>query len=280
MATQLLFYKSPVAVNVTKHRDLCVRPGAGYGFAAGVNSVPLAAQEFGEASAIYPIVFAGDGEGLAPTAIVGINNDQNAYVDAEGKWTGSYVPAFVRRYPYVFSNETSDGQLVLHIDESYEGCNVDGRGERLFDSEGNQTTYLQNVLTYMQQFQAAFLRTQAFAKKLSDWDLLRPSSVAFTLADGSRSQLGGFSVVDREKLRGIEAGALEELFRTGELECIFQHLASLRHFASVAEATAGQTVTDSAGATDDATPESPADMPGNAEEDPDPLEESKDPVLN
>lgn len=235
MATQLLFYENAVPVSAKKHAKLCVKAGDSYAFASKVNSVPLTASEFAEAGAEYPIVFAGEGENVIPTAILGVAGEKNAFVSAEGGWGGRYIPAFIRRYPFVFSQETSDNQLILHIDEGFEGCNSDGRGERLFDSDGNQTQYLKNVLAFLQDYQARFNRSQAFCKRLSDLDLLRPMQAQFTLPTGDKRSLTGFMTVDREKLKGLDSETLATMMSTDELECVFLHLASLRHFGQVAD---------------------------------------------
>ncbi|MEL7301264.1 MAG: SapC family protein [Pseudomonadota bacterium] len=238
MATQLLFYEKAVPVSAKKHAKMCVKAGDSYAFASKVNSVPLTASEFAEAGAEYPIVFAGEGENVIPTAILGVAGEKNAFVSEEGGWGGRYIPAFIRRYPFVFSQQTADNQLVLHIDESFEGCNTKGRGERLFDSDGSQTQYLKNVLAFLQDYQARFNRSQAFCKRLVELELLRPMQAQFTLPDGERRSLTGFMTVDRDKLKTLEGDMLSTLMSTDELECIFLHLASLRHFGQVADRAA------------------------------------------
>lgn len=239
MAIQLLFYENAVPVSAKKHAKLCVKAGDSYAFASKVNSVPLTASEFAEAGAEYPVVFAGEGENVIPTAILGVAGEKNAFVSDEGGWGGRYIPAFIRRYPFVFSQETAENQLILHIDESFEGCNTDGRGEHLFDSDGNQTQYLKNVLAFLQDYQARFARSQAFCKRLVDLDLLRPMQAQFTMPDGDKRSLTGFMTVDREKLKALDADTLVTMMSTDELECVFLHLASLRHFGQVADRSAG-----------------------------------------
>ncbi len=145
------------------------------------------------------------------------------------------MPAFVRRYPFVFSQDASGKNLILHIDESFEGVNKDDRGERLFDSEGNQTQYLKNVLAFLQDYQQRFQRTQILCNRLLELELLRPMEAQFSLPSGERQSLSGFQTVDREKLKALSNEDLGKMMRTDELECLFLHLASLRHFGSIAE---------------------------------------------
>lgn len=235
MTTQLLFYKNPVPVSSERHLDTCVKSGSDYGFARNVNSVPLVAAEFAEAGAEFPIVFAGEGDNIVPTVILGAMGSNNAYIDAEGHWSAKYVPLFIRRYPFVFSHQNAEGQLVLHIDDDFHGVNREGRGERLFDSSGAQTQYTKNVLRFLEDYQMKFNRSQQYCKRLVENDLLRPMEAQFTLPNGDKRKLTGFRTVDREKLKALGTEVLATMMRTDELECTFLHLASLRHFASVAE---------------------------------------------
>ncbi|MEM7744408.1 MAG: SapC family protein [Pseudomonadota bacterium] len=237
--TELLFYSKAVPVSSETHRDVSVKTGASYKFAGNVNSVPLTAIEFGQAAAEYPIVFSGTEESVMPCAILGAANEQNVFIDADGNWGGKYVPAFVRRYPFVFGQDQAGQQLILHIDESFEGVNKKGRGERLFDSDGAQTQYLKNVLTFLQDYQVRFERTRAYCKRLKELDLLQPMEAQFNMPSGQRQSLSGFQTINREKLKALTDEQLGEMMRTDELECTFLHLSSLRHFGSIAERVSG-----------------------------------------
>ncbi len=230
MATQQLFYRTAVPVSVQRHRDWSVKTGESYAFAAEVNSVPVTAIEFAQAAAEYPIVFAGAGEAVLPAVILGVRDNENLFVDADGRWRGKYIPAFVRRYPFVFSQDAEGKTFTLHIDETFTGCNQAGRGERLFDADGNQTQYLGTVLGFLQEYQGRFLRTQAYCKRLQELGLLQPMQAQFTLNTGEQRSLSGFMVIDRAKLKALPADVVADMLAKDELECSFLHLASLRHF--------------------------------------------------
>lgn len=235
MPTQQLFYRTAVPVNFERHKDLSVRTGETYGFASEANSVPVTAVEFAQAAAEYPIVFAGHGRSVFPTAILGLREQQNLFVAEDGKWRSRYVPAFVRRYPFVFSLDEAGRTFTLHIDETFDGCNRAGRGERLFDADGAQTQYLRGVLAFLQGYEARFRRTQAYCARLVELDLLQPVQARFTMGTGEQRSLSGFSVVDRQKLKALPAEAVAGLLARDELECTFLHLASLRHFRDMLE---------------------------------------------
>jgi hypothetical protein len=231
---QLLIYERAVRVNPRQHKDVSIKSGNDYGFAKNVNSVPLMAVEFEHACTEYTIVFAGEAAGIMPVALLGIRDNENLYVDESGAWNAKYIPAFVRRYPFVFSS-TDGSRFTLCIDEEFRGVNRRGVGERLFDAEGERTQYLQSVLNFLQSYQAQFDATRAFSQRLVDLDLLEAMQAQFTLRSGRRITLGGFMAVSRARLRALSGDALARLAGSGDLDLIYAHLHSQRNFTPTAE---------------------------------------------
>jgi hypothetical protein len=200
-----------------------------------VNSVPLMAVEFPAAAPEYPIVFAGAGEGVMPAVILGVRGQENLFLTAESTWKAKYIPAFVRRYPFVFSTSEDNKTFTLCIDEAFGGFNQDARGQRLFDDQGKPTEYVQNVLKFLQEYQVQFQRTQTFCRKLKELGLLDPMQAQVTLGSDKRTSLTGFQAVNRDRLKALAGDKLAELAKTDELELIYLHLQSLRNFSGFGE---------------------------------------------
>lgn len=228
MSTQLLIYKSAVPINRILHQDCFVDIGANYGFAADVNSVPLMAVEFPQAGSEYAIVFGGTEADPTPAAILGVRGNENLFLGYNGIWQARYIPAFVRRYPFVFSH--TDGKFVLCVDEDFAGFNREGRGHRLFNEDGSPTSYVEGILKFLQDYQTHFLATQRFCGRLKELGLLEPMSAQITPQSGPPLSLSGFMGVSRERLKALPSTALAELAKTDELELIYMHLHSLRNF--------------------------------------------------
>src|SRR5690606_37811599 len=114
----------------------------------------------------------------------------------DGDWQARYIPAFIRRYPFVFSSADDGKSFTLCIDTEFAGCNQEDRGERLFDADGQQTQYLKNVLEFLKEYQAHYQRTMAFARKLKELDLLEPMTAKFTTQAGDSGNLTGFMAVN------------------------------------------------------------------------------------
>ena len=235
MATQLLFYSSAVPLSVQRHRNWAVEPGSDFSFAGKTNSVPVMVIEFMKAAAEYSIVFAGDSDKIMPSAILGIQNDSNLYIDKDGKWGSKYIPAFVRRYPFVFSSGDDGKTFTLCIDEDYPRVNKEARGNRLFDEKGERTKYLEGVLEFLKEYQSEFSRTQLFCKKLREHELLEPMQAQIKLKTGQQVSLTGFNCVSREKLNALAPEKLADLAKSGALELIYIHLYSLKNLTEMME---------------------------------------------
>lgn len=233
MSTQLLIYETVFPVSSRNHGKWSVEAQPSYAFSRKVNSVPLMAVEFPVAASEYAIVFAGDDKAIVPVVILGMRGNENVYLDSHGAWQAKYIPAFIRRYPFVFSSDADNKTLTLCIDEAYQGCNQEGRGERLFTDDGKPTPYVDNVLKFLQSYQAQFQRTQAFCRKLKELDLFEAMQAAVTLPDGEKLSLTGFMAIDRKKLKALSGEVLSELVRSDEMELIYLHLESIRNFASM-----------------------------------------------
>ena len=239
MSTQLLIYGDVQPINKQRHADWSVKAGTEYGFANSINYAPLMAVEFPNAAEEYCIVFAGEGENIFPVTLMGVREQENLYVDAGGEWSAKYIPAFIRRYPFVFSSANDGATLTLCIDESFEGCNTEGRGERLFDAKGEQTQYLNSTLDFLKEYQVHYRATKAIAQRVVELDLLEPMGVQFTIPSGEKRTVTGFQVVNREKLKALDAETFAKLAKTDELELIYVHLQSMRNFAKMLEKVAG-----------------------------------------
>jgi hypothetical protein len=232
MPKQLLIYETVAPLSFARHRDYSVEVGTSYGFSDMVNSVPLMAVEFPQAASEYAIIFAGDAT-LMPAVILGVRGNENLFVSRDQAWEAKYIPAFVRRFPFVFSTSDDENRLILCIDEAFAGFNREGRGARLFADDGKPSPYVENVLKFLQEYQAQFRRTQAFCAKLRDLDILEPMQAQVEMASGERMSLRGFQAVSRLKLRALPAETLAELARTDELELLYLHLQSMRNFVGL-----------------------------------------------
>ena len=234
---QLLIYNNATPVTREQHGKYSLKAG-NFEFARETNSVPVVTQEFGLLAMTYAIVFGQAADGFIPAAILGVRDKENLYVAADGSWSASYIPAFVRRYPFVFgTNQDTPDTMTLMVDDSFPGFNKSGKGEMLFDADGEQTAYLKNMLAFLSEYQGQTQVTIGFTKTLSDLGLLEGAEAHLPAPSDPDRRLSGFLVVNREKLRALPADKVAELNASGALELIHLHLFSLLNLSRLQEKT-------------------------------------------
>ena len=168
MTNQLLFYGQVNAVSSERHRNWSVER-AGYAFSRNTNSVPLTTVEFGHASRVYPVVFAGAEGGKLPVAILGLKDRENLFITDKGDWEAAYIPAFVRRYPFVFATQDEGKTFTVCLDEGFSGCNEEQRGERLFDDEGSVPPISNRCWPFCRSISFSFSVPRSSARDWWNW---------------------------------------------------------------------------------------------------------------
>jgi hypothetical protein len=240
---EVLFYERPVPLNRTEHKDLRLKVVPNVKFAMNAHSVPLTGAEFGVAARDLLIVFAGnDMADAGPVALLGLRQNENLYVDADGQWApNTYVPAFVRRYPFILAEKPAGQEgddFTVFLDEQFEGFNP-SEGERLFKEDGTDTELLSNAVGFLGEFQQNVTRTKRFMKFLNDNNLLEPRNVRLQKdgkdgQEGKAINLNGLFVVNEDKLRALDEKTTHELMREGVLGWVYAHLLSLSNIDRLA----------------------------------------------
>ena len=232
----LLFYERPVVLNVTTHLNLRLGRFSGdLAFTANTNSIPLAGVEFVDAAREYPIAFTGtEGGSMFPIALVGVRHSENLFVSPTGTWDGRYVPAFVRRYPFVLAEKADADDFNVYLDEAYPGFGAES-GERLFTDAGEHAPLLKQALEFLGNYQGEIARTRRFVEKLQDLELLIPRVLQVVRNSEAPIVLQGFSVIDEARLLALADAALLELMRSGTMGWIYAHLMSLGNVARLSE---------------------------------------------
>ena len=236
MAKQLMIYEQVVPVNAKQHGELSVEGGIPYEFARELRAVPLVAQEIAACAQEYTVVFAPSGkEGeVIPFVVLGLQENENLYVNKDGEWDAKYIPAFIRRYPFVFAANEDRTRFTLCIDETWQGCNKEGRGQKLFDDKGEKSEFLDRLLKFNEEYQKNSMLTEVFCKQLQELELLDSREARINLQGGGEVKLTGFMVINREKLINLDGDKLSEMVKSGALELIYAHLLSMKNLGIVA----------------------------------------------
>ena len=227
---QPLFYRKVVPLNRDQHRNLYVDPEPGFGFARDTNCVFVATVEFLPVAREYPIVFGQAPDGSCfPLALLGIRNNQNLYLDTDGQWRAKYIPAYIRRYPFILANNADGSSFAVCIDESYPGFNTAREGQPLLTEQGADGPLLQRSVEFLKDYQAQIARTTEFCAVLRELNVLEPVQAQVALKSGEKLSLTGMLCVNRERLQKLDDARLLGLVRREFLELIYLHLHSLQN---------------------------------------------------
>ena len=220
-----IFYSQPEVLDSTRHEGLELKPVTSYEFTASVNAIPITAAEFPAASRDYPIVFtAGNNPGAV--AIVGLRKDENLMLEARGKWrAGTYVPAYVRRYPFIFLRSDGGDQYALCIDRA---CKQLSKGKKNLLFNGAEMGDLtKNALEFCKAFQQQHMATEKLIEVLKEHDLLMPNQGRFNLPDGRSLAITDFMTVDEKKFNELADKAFLQIRKAGVLPALYCHLVSM-----------------------------------------------------
>lgn len=223
-----LFYKDFVPLSQSEHAGWRYQALTHADFLKNEHAVPLTIDEFPVAQRNYPIIFS-SGDNPVPLALMGLNEGINTFVDDEGKINDPvYVPAYVRRYPYLLARLREDSdELSLCVDPTAGGVAKSDEGEAIFDGEeiSEQT---KGLLQFLENFEQAGQRTAAFVQELKDHDLLMEGEVTITQNEGDEPVIyRGFQMINEEKLRELRGDVLRKMMQSGFLPLVHAHLFSL-----------------------------------------------------
>ena len=223
-----LFYSNLQPLSSSMHGKYRHRTSEKAPYFATAHAIPLTTDEFVHAQRHMPIVFS-TGETAVPLALMGLHEGVNVFVDEEGKPNAPfYVPAYVRRYPYLLARLQPDAQeLSLCFDPSSELVGDFKDGELLFEGD-KPTERLNSILKFCEEFEVAGQRTSAFVKELQEMDLLMDGEVSIQPSDAPQPFIyRGFRIVDEQKFRDLNGDQLRKINQNGILPLIVAHLFSL-----------------------------------------------------
>lgn len=224
----LMIFDQLVTLNRERHREHRIDASRiDHGFAAATNSVPIAVDELGEAALHYPCVFIEREGQHALCALLGLAPQQNLFVDADRHWLeGTYVPAFMRRYPFALAETGEASNFLVCVDEACTGLNTKV-GEPLFNEAGEETRTLTEAKQFLLTLHQAFTTSNAWCDEVARLGLLEDRVLQFVRPDGSTGQLTGFKAINEERLRQLPPDVAQRWLAQGHLLAAAAHLVSL-----------------------------------------------------
>jgi hypothetical protein len=220
-----LFYKNPTPLDAKTHAKMALKKNFGLGFTKGVNAVPVNLIELPQICHYYPIAFSPDATGT-PVAIMGLRDNENLFLKDNGEWEeDTYIPAYIRRYPFIFSEMPNNDQLSLCVDMDPSITEANGE-QKFFAEDGKPSTLSQNALEFCKSYHAAAQHTIEFGKALAAAGVLVDRQAEIAIGPGKKINFSGFRIIDETKLADLDDQTFLEWRKKSWLPFIYAHLFS------------------------------------------------------
>jgi hypothetical protein len=233
-------YRQPVLLDAAQHRHKKMGVLADFSITKNMHAVFVTATEVPQAALDFPVVFVNTGDKdaagrptISPIVLLGLAQSENLFISGT-RWEARYIPAFIRRYPFLTANLRGANAPGVLIDSAWSGFS-DTEGEPLFDASDKPAPALQRAIQFLEMFEAEAQRTRGFCTRLAELELLKEMKADATLPDGTMMSVDGFFTVDEEKLQKLPDATVIELHRNGILALLNLHLASLFNLRHMVE---------------------------------------------
>jgi len=220
-------FKKLEVLNKIEHKNKSIRDVKDFLYSKELINAPIALSEFFEACKNYPIFFAKDKDNKwFASVLLGYKQGENLFIDEKGVWKElHYIPAFVRTYPFILVNQENQKDLVIAIEKDF--LTDEENPKKLFDTEGNNSEFLNSALNFLNQYYADSISTTQFIKQLEDWELLEEKIATVVNNKGEKFNLNGFFVINEEKLKHLSKKKKDDICAKNAYSLITAHLISL-----------------------------------------------------
>ncbi len=207
-------------------------------FALNSNSLPLTYSEISPAGRDYPVIFVQLPNGdFTIVGVLGVDREENLFINNNTWESGTYVPAYIRRYPFCMTRVINsddnkvDPERLVCVESDF----VSEDGVVLVDADGKGTEQWETIFLFIQEFESDLERTQEFCSILAKYKLLQPFAMQADLTHGGRVNLDGMFCVNESLLENLTSNEIRTLIRKGAMRGIYQHLGSLARFNLILE---------------------------------------------
>lgn len=229
------------AISKDHYTDKKWQLNPGYSFTEKDSVCPIVLQELPNAMANMPVAFIRSEDKYALVVVQGLTPQTNLFVDANGVWSGKYIPAGYRTYPFLLASTSGDGEnLVLCIDEDSGLVGGDEADQAFFDKEGELSERMQEVMTFLSEGHRGRLAAGRVCQQLQELNLLKPWTLQIEYEEGSH-KVDGLFCIDEPAFNELSDEIFVELRQSGALPVIYSQLLSMQQMNKLADATQART---------------------------------------
>ena len=228
-----LFFSNVIGVNPAENPELRLDKAHGYAFAKTAQWVPIGLAEFEAAARCYPILFTA-GTDPVPVVLLGLDGRGNLFIDDKGGWRAdTYIPAYVRCFPFVLIDDTSTNATFIGMEKDCAALqNPDGT--RLFE-DGKPTPTLSDAVSLCTSSRANINAATAMTRALAGEGLLEEEEATVNFTGGGEMRIRGFQLLRADRLAGVSDAVFLDWRQRGWIGAIYAHLHSSGSWARLIE---------------------------------------------
>jgi hypothetical protein len=217
---------SLIAISRELHGNMKLRPLTSFAFAADLPAVRVLAAELVQAQANLPLAFIKEDGNFILCALLGLGERENLFVADDGRWLGRYIPAMLRRYPFVLGRGGAEQKdLVLLVEDSMLS---EHEGEALFDLENQDIQGpLKRGLELLISIETEAAKTAELIASLAGYGVLEPLPLQVNIGNAAPAEIGGIYSISEAKLNALPDEALVKLHRSGAIALAYGQIYSL-----------------------------------------------------
>jgi hypothetical protein len=221
-----------IALNSAAHRQLRVDRAQALAQASRLNMLPVVLGEFLKLCVQYPIVLTKNGATGQFTciALFGFAKHENLFWK-QNRWDALYVPLQVTRQPFFLGA----GQDKVVCIDTENAAVTQAHGEVIFDEQGAETGFLQQVKQMLAALLEGEEQTDRFVRQLLALELIRPMRLEIEFVNRHKQRVDGLYTIDEARLKALPAETIAELHALEYLAPIYTMLASLGHIYSLVQ---------------------------------------------
>lgn len=225
--TSEALYQQPAVLSRQKHKNLRFTPQKDFSYTQKINSVPINVVEFNPASRELPIMFSKDkNDNYLPIAMLSLVNQGHHLLNDKGGWGADiYMPAFLRRYPFILS-----GKGAVCVDTKAPHFANKETGKPLLTETGEFTPVLKGAMTFLNRYEKQAEKTREYAEACKAAGLLKPCPFKVRQGKAKILRLDNLYMIDVAKLNKLPDETVLEWHKKGWLALSYAHLNSLASF--------------------------------------------------
>ncbi|MCP5330243.1 MAG: SapC family protein [Pseudomonadales bacterium] len=217
------------AVSLNTHGNLKWSRTDNFRFTSGDSFCPVFLSELPSVLLSQSIAFVQQGGRYIPVAIQSLKSGENYLVSDEGDWLTRYIPALYRAHPFLLANDEKGEKILCIQNDATTGQELES-GESFFDSEGNLSPAITDVMRYLSSLEKNKEHTFTICSQLQKMELLKPWKIQFDLNE-KLHEVNGLFQVDEEKFLDLSADQIFELKNSRGLMLIYSQLFSMQNIS-------------------------------------------------